>query len=392
MANEWRTVTISDISSQIAMGPFGSNIKKSTYTKDGVPIINGAHLKGIKVDLTNGCNFISEEHADKLEKCLVKKDDIVITHRGTIGQVSIIPEIKNHERLIISQSQMYLRCNETLVNPQYVNYWFKTPEGQHKLLANASSVGVPAIAQASSYLKTIQLSIPSREYQDAVVKVLSAFDDKIEVNNKISNILWSLISFSYQTIIRDPSCSQGKLSDISQFVNEKADCTEASVDSYIGTENIFPNKAGYTFAKSVPNTGKVTKFSSGDTLVSNIRPYFKKIVFAETAGYCSNDVLCFRPKTTENSKFLYSILYQDSFFDYMTLGSKGTKMPRGDKGHIMNFNIFIPNDESLLKFNAFTAPIFSLISNIRSQNKLLTQLRELILPKLLSGEIGLKNQ
>lgn len=371
----------------IQTGPFGSQLHQEDYCEIGTPIVTVEHL-GKKNFGTQNLPKVSEYDTERLKKYSLKTGDIVFSRVGSVDRCSYVSA--QYDKWLFSGRCLRIRVTDQKLNPEYLYYYFC--QNYIKEYVRKVAVGATMPSINTKIMGEIPIEIPDRKIQDKIVNLISSFDDKIEVNNKITNILWSLISFSYQTIIRNPSCSQGKLSDISQFVNEKADCTEASVDSYIGTENIFPNKAGYTFAKSVPNTGKVTKFSSGDTLISNIRPYFKKIVFAETAGYCSNDVLCFRPKTTENSKFLYSILYQDGFFDYMTLGSKGTKMPRGDKRHIMNFNILIPNDESLLKFNAFTAPIFSLISNIRSQNKLLTQFRELILPKLLSGEIVLKNQ
>ena len=383
MNSNWQEVSLSDIG-RIVGGATPSTKNPDFYDGD-IVWITPKDLSGFEErKISKGARNITQEGYDSCSTSILPKGSILFSSRAPIGYVAIAGC-----ELCTNQGFKSVVPDKTKIDEQFLYYALKF--NAQKIESMASGTTFREVS--GSVMKNVRIKCPKKlSDQKKIANILSCIDDKIEVNNKITNILWSLISLSYQTIIGDPSCSQGKLSDISQFVNEKADCTEASVDSYIGTENIFPNKAGYTFAKSVPNTGKVTKFSSGDTLISNIRPYFKKIVFAETAGYCSNDVLCFRPKTAENSKFLYSILYQDSFFDYMTLGSKGTKMPRGDKRHIMNFNILIPNDESLLKFSAFTAPIFSLISNIRSQNKLLTQLRELILPKLLSGEIELKNQ
>lgn len=235
---------------------------------------------------------------------ILKSDDIIVTMTDlskdgdTLGYSAKVPN-SDKIRYLHNQRIGLVNIVQNSVSKDFL-YWLLRSQHYHAFIVN-SSTGTTVKHTSPSRIGEFQFLLPSLSEQKKIANILSSFDDKIEVNNKITNILWSLISFSYQTIIRDPSCSQGKLSDISQFVSEKADCTEASVDSYIGTENIFPNKAGYTFAKSVPNTGKVTKFSSGDTLISNIRPYFKKIVFAETAGYCSNDVLCFRPKTTENS-------------------------------------------------------------------------------------------
>ena len=130
-----------------------------------------------------------------------------------------------------------------------------------------------------------------------------------------------------------------KLKDICKFVNEKVDTSSFHLEDYVSTENLLPNKGGVTVASKIPQ-GKATLFKKGDILISNIRPYFKKIYLAKKQGCCSNDVLCIRPNSNIPSSYLYYLLSQDSFFDYVMTGAKGTKMPRGDKGHIMNWAVY----------------------------------------------------
>ena len=130
-----------------------------------------------------------------------------------------------------------------------------------------------------------------------------------------------------------------KLKDICKFVNEKVDTSTFHLEDYVSTENLLPNKGGVTVASKIPQ-GKATLFKKGDILISNIRPYFKKIYLAKKQGCCSNDVLCIRPNSNIPSSYLYYLLSQDSFFDYVMTGAKGTKMPRGDKGHIMNWAVY----------------------------------------------------
>lgn len=134
-----------------------------------------------------------------------------------------------------------------------------------------------------------------------------------------------------------------KLSQICDFITEKIDVeklkNENLIVTYISTENMLPNKNGVVMPTSIPKNGKVTAYKKNDILVSNIRPYFKKIWFAEHNGGCSNDVLVFRAKDNISSGFLYYILADDSFFDYATKTAKGTKMPRGDKKAIMEYEI-----------------------------------------------------
>lgn len=110
-------------------------------------------------------------------------------------------------------------------------------------------------------------------------------------------------------------------------------------NTYISTENMLPNKGGITQAASLPIQEQTQSFLKGDVLVSNIRPYFKKIWYATFDGGCSNDVLVFRAKRGVSSRFLYYVLADDTFFDYSMATSKGTKMPRGDKNAIMKYEV-----------------------------------------------------
>ena len=147
-----------------------------------------------------------------------------------------------------------------------------------------------------------------------------------------------------------------KLKDICKFVNEKVDTSSFHLEDYVSTENLLPNKGGVTVASKIPQ-GKATLFKKGDILISNIRPYFKKIYLAKKQGCCSNDVLCIRPNSNIPSSYLYYLLSQDSFFDYVMTGAKGTKMPRGDKNHIMQYQIPCFSDEQLREFNTLASSI-----------------------------------
>ena len=130
-----------------------------------------------------------------------------------------------------------------------------------------------------------------------------------------------------------------KLSDLCDYVNQKINFSSVNKSQYISTENLLPQKGGIIRATSSPMNGNVNSFEAGDTLVSNIRPYFKKIWNATFSGTCSNDVLVFRAKKNVNQLFLYYLLSEDQFFDYSMASSKGTKMPRGDKKCLMEYRV-----------------------------------------------------
>lgn len=136
-----------------------------------------------------------------------------------------------------------------------------------------------------------------------------------------------------------PDLKKQKLSDYTDYVQEKILVKKLDNNTYISTENMLPDRGGITKSSGLPNTNYTQCFSEGDILLSNIRPYFKKIWYATFNGGCSNDVLVLRAKSNVCSKFLYYVLSDDKFFEYDTATSKGTKMPRGDKVAIMKYGV-----------------------------------------------------
>lgn len=133
------------------------------------------------------------------------------------------------------------------------------------------------------------------------------------------------------------------LSSLCEYRKGKVSVDGLNKDTYISTENMLPNKGGIVQATSLPTTPQTQEYKKGDVLVSNIRPYFKKIWQAKYDGGCSNDVLVFKANTNTDKTFLYYVLADDAFFNYSMATSKGTKMPRGDKTSIMQYEV--PNYE-----------------------------------------------
>lgn len=136
---------------------------------------------------------------------------------------------------------------------------------------------------------------------------------------------------------------KGVLSDYAFYVKEHIAVSSLDGDHYFSTENMLPNRGGVCRAASLPEQEKAVRVEAGDVLISNIRPYFKKIWLAKELAGCSNDVLCIRAKSMCLPEFLFYYLSSDTFFDYVMTGAKGTKMPRGDKQQIMHFHVLIPS-------------------------------------------------
>lgn len=165
-----------------------------------------------------------------------------------------------------------------------------------------------------------------------------------------------------------------ELQDICSYVKTKVETYNYSIEDYISTENMLPEKGGITVASSFPS-GKVTEFQENDILISNIRPYFKKIWKADRRGCCSNDVLCIRANNNVDAEFLYYLLSQDLFFAYVMSGANGSKMPRGDKQQIMNWEIEIPSEKEDQR--RIASILSSLDRKIELNNKINADLEEM---------------
>lgn len=160
---------------------------------------------------------------------------------------------------------------------------------------------------------------------------------------------------------------KSELKEVCDYVKGKIDVSTLTINNYISTENMLPNKSGITQAAALPTTSQTQIYSKDDILVSNIRPYFKKIWYATENGGCSNDVLVFRAKKNVDSKFLYYLLADDNFFDYSMKTSKGTKMPRGDKTSIMQYSV--PNFDIITQ-RKISAILSALDDKIELNNKI----------------------
>lgn len=161
---------------------------------------------------------------------------------------------------------------------------------------------------------------------------------------------------------------KSELCSICSYRREKIETSRLSLDEYVSTENMLQNRGGITKAASLPTTSSTQAYKKGDILVSNIRPYFKKIWKATHDGGCSNDILVFVAKDTCNTDFLYYVLSDDSFFDYATATSKGTKMPRGDRSAIMQYQVPIFDMETQQKIGASLQFIDAKICNNQQIN------------------------
>lgn len=165
------------------------------------------------------------------------------------------------------------------------------------------------------------------------------------------------------------------LADICSLVSNKIDVEVAEAGNYVSTENMVTNRGGVRKASSIPISGSVTGYKCGDVLVSNIRPYFKKIWLANRDGGASNDVLVFRPNLDiVDGRYFYYLLASDKFFAYAMASAKGAKMPRGDKAQIIKYPVDLPDMATQRKIADILGSLDDKIELNRQMNETLEQI------------------
>ena len=367
----------------IQTGPFGSQLHKEDYVDSGTPIVTVEHLGNKKFSMQN-LPFVSDRDKERLKKFILSEGDIVFSRVGSVDRCSFVSE--EYDGWMFSGRCLRVRPYDE-INPEYLYYYFTLENTKQFVRGIATGATMPSIN--TKFMGEVPIMYPSKDIQERIAKLLGVIDYKINVNNSINDNLSDQIQAIYSNEF-DPTTHtpSGILADICHYSSDRIPVSELSLSTYYSTENMQPNKMGSVDATNLPSITQTTGCHKGDVLISNIRPYFKKIVYVtdDSCG-CSTDVLCFVPKEDQYSAFLFGTLYMDRFFDYMVAGSKGTKMPRGDKQQIMNYPIVLPDKESLDLFNGLIVPMLDQIAANRIESSRLTTIRDTMLPKLMSGEL-----
>lgn len=378
---EWKSVQVGEIGKVIT----GKTPKTSISDNYGghIPFLTPSDDMSVKY-VRRTAKTLTEKGLSEVKNAILPANSVCVSCIGSdLGKVVITtrPTVTNQQinSIVVDEGRFDI---------SFVYYAMRIL-GKKLNFISKTSTAVPIVNKSS--FSSYEIECPSREEQKQIAAVLSVLDAKIECNRMINDNLADLLQTLYQERFGNDvlAVDQGVLSDICSYSRDKVAVSELNVSTYFSTENMLSGKAGSTEATSLPTTLQTTACHKGDTLISNIRPYFKKIVYCEDKCGCSTDVLCFTPSQPRYSAYLFSTLYADKFFAFMVAGSKGTKMPRGDKQQIMTYPVVLPSEEELAGFNAIASPLLEQIYSNRAENKRLSILRDTLLPKLMSGEIDI---
>lgn len=241
-------------------------------------------------------------------------------------------------------------------------------------------------------LEAIQVGIPPLSEQRAIAEVLGALDDKIEANGRVVDAIDGLVRMEVATAQTDAP-REAALGDLLRRVNEITKPHELDETTfYVGLEHM---PRGSLFLKRWGSgealASAKARFRRGDILFGKLRPYFKKVVVAPSLGVCSTDVFVLRPKVEEQSAFATVVCASDNVVDYASAGSEGTRMPRVSWDYLSRFRTPLPADTDLVSLDQRIAPLLRLGTHLPLESMTLARLRDTLLPRLLAGELKVRD-
>lgn len=387
-----KEIELSTAITDIAAGPFGSNLKVECFVPSGFPIIDGANLKGYKVT-DNITKFVTEEKASSLSRSIAHRGDVIVTISGTIGQIAYIPEDSLYDEYLCSQRQFRVSFDSSMVYVPYLVFYFHTFEGQNKILSFANQTGVPALSQPLKNFKKIRLCLPSLQEQRRIASIVETINDKIENNIKINDNLQQQAFSIFDNLIANAENNDYTVSDYA-FLNPKRTLAKNQVARSIDMSQLSTSGAFPSGWEMKPFNGGM-RFTNGDTLLARITPCLEngKTAFIDflddgEVAFGSTEYIVLAPKNDTPPEMLYCLARYPAFVDYAVKNMNGSSgRQRVSAETVGQYRLPLFDKHSLVLFKEVVSQMFLKMRYNSLENMRLAELRDALLPKLMSGEI-----
>lgn len=383
---------IAELLSEISMGPFGSNIKKECFVDSGIPVLNGSNLTDVAMN-DDAFRYVTKEKADSLGRANAQRGDVVVTHRGTLGQISFIPKDSMYDRYVISQSQFRFRCNEKVI-PEYLVYYFHTRKGQHDLLSNASQVGVPALARATTTFQQLEIDLPEIEEQRKIVEILEDIRRKIELNKEINNNLEQQAVAVFNKFY-DASTNQQPFTTLINVLGGGTPKT-GNPEFWDGSIPFFTPKDVGT-----PYTFKTEKYITELGLKHcNSRLYPTNTTFVTARGTVGKISLAGAPMAMNQSCYALTNDIVDPLLVYFYVLKAVNALKHKASGAVFDAIVTRDFDGEIINILSdadseaalsIIKPMMEAIHNNSKENMRFSAVRDTLLPKLMSGELDVSD-
>ncbi|MBB3066003.1 restriction endonuclease subunit S [Limibacillus halophilus] len=387
----------------------------------GIPTLTAANVKNGRIDKSS-ISFVSHETYEAwTTRGLPAPNDVLITTEAPVGEVAPFP---GDQTYLITRRLIALRAKRNQVDPAFLLYTLLNPETKERLLSGARGSTVPRVLKTD--ITGLQISVPDIGVQRSIASLLRAIDDKIELNRRMNETLeamaraifkdwfvdfgptrakaegrppylapeiWDLFPDAVDEEGMPVGSRQGTLADVADSPRRGVSPADVAEDTpYIGLEHM-PRRS--IALSEWEGAGKVTSnksvFKKGEFLFGKLRPYFHKVGFAPLSGICSTDIVVVVPRAPEWGAYTLACLSSDEFVDYTDQTSTGTKMPRTSWKTMGQYKVCLPSAQITRAFQNLVQPLLDRMRANIHEARTLAQTRDLLLPKLMSGEIRLRD-
>ena len=289
----------------------------------------------------NKCTYISWSKYEESPEIKAEINDILFCKTASVGKTALIKKLPKEATI---NPQLVILKNISC-NASYLSYVLKTNFFQEKINKIKGLGTVPTISQKE--LSLLSIPVPPLPIQEEIVRILDSFTSlTAELQDKLNTELQARKKQYeyYKHHLLHRSDKVVELASVAYYVKERINANMVDKTTYVGVDNLLQNCEGKVISNHVPTDGKLIKYMPNDILIGNIRPYLRKIWFADNIGGTNGDVLTIRLNDNSGTepKYLYHVLSSDDFFIYDTNNAKGAKMPRGNKDAVMKYKFSVP--------------------------------------------------
>lgn len=434
LTRDWEVTTLGEVAARgggsIQTGPFGSQLHASDYVQHGIPSIMPQNITTDRIS-EDGIARITEEDAQRLSKYRVKVGDIVYSRRGDVERRALVRA--ENDGWLCGTGCLKVDLGRGVVIPEYAAFYLSHPASKAWVVQHAVGATMPNLN--TSILSALPFVLPSLDEQEEIASALSALDDKIELNRRMNETLEEMARALFRDWFVDfgptrrqiegatnpvaimggalpvekaaalaplfpvavdenglpEGWSMGRVSDLANAVTNTVKPAEVSQEThYIGLEHMPRRSIALGVWETAEKvTSNKSAFEKGQILFGKLRPYFHKVGIAAVDGICSTDIVVVDALRPQLRPFVATLMSTDEFVSYTNQTSSGTRMPRTSWKLMRDYEVTRAPTALLTAFGEIVGPLHAKIHQSIHENLTLAQLRDLLLPKLMSGEVSL---
>ena len=375
----------------IQTGPFGSQLHKEDYVADGIPIVTVEHL-GNKMFSEQNLPRVSNTDKNRLKKYVLKQGDIVFSRVCSVDRCSYVDQ--KHDGWMFSGRCLRVRPTSE-IDSEYLYYYFCLEETKQFVRNIAVGATMPSIN--TKLLGEVVVTFPELEQQKRISGILSAIDSKIEVNQKINDNLQQQAFAAFDNLVANAENTDCNVSDYA-FLNPKRALAKNQMARSIDMSRLSTSRAFPSGWEMKPFAGGM-RFTNGDTLLARITPCLEngKTAFIDflndgEVAFGSTEYIVLAPKNDTPPEMLYCLARNPAFIDYAVKNMNGSSgRQRVSAETVGQYRLPLFDKHSLSIFREVVSPMFLKMRYNSLENMRLAELRDELLPKLMSGEIGVSN-